>query len=129
MAKQIILILLLSLAAILFRNKLALVLDGVIYAHNEIGKFLHVIFAEDQAGRLIQDMIALLFIPAVIGTIASVAFYMVKHMPLPQVMVVVWVVWLILLVTMVLQSGHPQQPKHAMQILTAPMHAPMPVSP
>ncbi len=122
MAKQIILILLLSLAAIMFRDKLGYVLDGIVYAHNKIASALHVIFSDDHTGRLIQDMIALLFIPALCGLVVSAGFWLVKRSQMPHVMVVVWVVWLILLVTMAVQRGRGSPPAQVVSVLVPVGH-------
>lgn len=121
MAKQILLMLLLSLAAIMFRDKLVLGLDALVYAHNQIASVLHVIFAEDQAGRLIQDMIALLSIPAAFGGLAAAAFWAAKREPLPHVMMVVWVVWLILLVSMALAPSSKAKVTRPVTVLSTPV--------
>lgn len=123
MAKQIILMLLLSLAAIMFRDKLVLALDALVYAHNQIASVLHVIFAEDRAGQLIQDMIALLFIPACLGALVAVAFWMAKREHMPHVMGVVWVVWVVLLVTLTMfpSSGGKARMTRPVTVLSTPM--------
>lgn len=104
MIKQILLIVLLSLVVIFFRNQLTHVLDGLIYVHNYINKPLQLIFSQGHVGRLIQEMISLLMLPLLAGLVLFLIFWIVKRTSMPHVMVVVWVVWLVLLVTMVAQN-------------------------
>ncbi|ACJ20903.1 hypothetical protein [Coxiella burnetii] len=104
MIKQFILLILLSLAAIFFRIELSHVLDGLVYIHNYIARTLHLIFSDDPAGRLIQNMISLLIIPVVAGFVVATAFWLIKRMAMPHIMAVIWVLWLILLTTMVAQT-------------------------
>jgi hypothetical protein len=105
MLKQVILILVLSLIAIFFRVELSHLLNGLVYAHNQVSHLLHMIFAEGATGRVIQNLIALLIIPLAIGLMVGVVFWLVKRDTMPHIMSVVWVLWLILLVTMLAQTG------------------------
>lgn len=105
MAKQIILIILLTLAAIFFRPQLSHVLDMLVYLHNSIAGTLARIFSGNDIGRLLQDVIALLLIPLVLGGIVGVAFWLIKREMMPNVMMIVWVIWLVLLTTMIAQHG------------------------
>lgn len=120
MVKQIILISLLSIATIMFREHLAYSLDYVVFLHNRIAEALHLVFADDNVGRLIQDMIALLFIPVVCGLLLASMFWLVKRTKMPHVMTVIWVVWLVLLVTMLAQN--PTQNSNASRPLAQSSH-------
>lgn len=104
MIKQILLIILLSLAAIFFHSELSRVLDGLIYAHNFIDKSLGFIFSKDRVGRLIQDMISLLLIPLLGGLIIAALYWMLKRSKLPNAMGVVWALWLVLVIAMLATS-------------------------
>src|SRR3990167_10236381 len=104
MTKQIILIILLSVVTILFQEQLSHVLDSVVFVHNRIAEALRLIFADDNVGRLIQDMIALLLIPVICGLLVASVFWLIKRAQMPHIMAVIWVVWLVLLVTMIAQS-------------------------
>lgn len=104
MVKQIILIILLSAAAIFFKTQLSHMLDGLIYIHNFIAISLHMIFSDDAVGRLIQDMISLLLIPFVGGVLMVAVFWMFKREAMPHTLALVWVVWLILVITMIAQT-------------------------
>lgn len=104
MVKQIILIILLSAAAIFFKTQLSHMLDGLIYIHNFIAISLHMIFSDDAVGRLIQDMISLLLIPFVGGVLVVAVFWMFKREAMPHTLSLVWIVWLILVITMIAQT-------------------------
>lgn len=105
MFKQGVLMVLLSLGAILFKSELAHILDGFVSIHNSVAQFLHVIFADDKVGQLIQDLISLLLIPSVLGLVVALGFWLIKRSLMPNIMMVIWVMWLVLSVTMVAQSG------------------------
>lgn len=69
------------MAAIFFRTELSHILDGLIYVHNYIVRMIYmiffddaVIFFDDAAGRLIQNMIALLIIPLLASFIIASVF-------------------------------------------------------
>lgn len=101
MVKQFILIILFSFAAILFRTQLHHALGSLVYVHNYIAQGLHAVFSDDNAGRLIQDIISLLFIPIIVGLIVAMMFLLFKREAVTHTMAVIWVVWLVLLVTMI----------------------------
>jgi hypothetical protein len=105
MAKHIVLIILLSVGTIIFKTELSHVLDSVVYVHNQIAQALHLIFSDDNVGRLLQDIFALLLIPLVCGIVLGTVFWLIKRSQMPNMMAVVWVVWLVLLVTMIAQDG------------------------
>lgn len=105
MFKQIVIIILISLAAIFFRAELSRVLDYMVYLHNYFAHALQMIFSGDAVGRYIQDVIALLVIPLIGGGIVALIFWMIKREALPHIMGVIWVVWLVLLVTMIAQTN------------------------
>lgn len=105
MLKQSILIIVLSLIAIFFRAELSHALNLLVQAHNGLSHLLRLIFADDPIGRTIQNVIALLLIPAICGLIVGVGFWLVKRTSMPHIMAVVWVLWMILLVTMLAQTG------------------------
>ncbi len=110
MAKQFILIVLLSIAAVFFRAQLSNVLDGLVIVHNGIAEALLRVFSTSEAGRFIQDIIALLVIPALIGAVFCVGFWLIKREMMPHTMLIIWVVWLVLLTTMVAQHGMQKAP-------------------
>ena len=113
MAKQLILIVLFSLGAIVFKTEIAHMLDGLVFMHNSIAQALHFIFSDDRVGQLIQDVISLLFIPFVVGIVVATAFLLIKRVAMPHIMGIIWIMWLILLITMVAQTGIGPSPQTA----------------
>jgi hypothetical protein len=108
--KQIMVLLGLTFAAIVFRSQLSHVLNSMILVHNWVASHLHQIFSDDHLGRIIQNMIALLIIPGVVGLMLAVTFLLIrKTAALSHVMIVIWMVWTVLLVTMVAQTGGSQR--------------------
>lgn len=105
MAKQVILIVLISVVAILFQTELSHLLDILVMIHNFIGRQLHVIFSDDTVGSMIQNLISLLILPCLGGAVVASVFWLVKRVAMPHIMGVVWVMWLVLLTTMVAQTG------------------------
>ncbi|OGO94640.1 MAG: hypothetical protein A3F41_04985 [Coxiella sp. RIFCSPHIGHO2_12_FULL_44_14] len=101
MVKQLILIILLSLGTIFFKSELTHVLDGLIYAHHYLMQALHGVFADDNVGRLIQDIVSLLLIPFLGGLVVALLFWLLKRSAMPHAMVAIWVVWLVLATTLV----------------------------
>lgn len=105
MIKQIILLIAASIASIFFKNQLV---DGVhflLYSHDHLAGFLTGIFASDQTGRMIHDVIALLLIPIVIGCAVSVAYYLVRKKPWPHTLTIMWVIWAVLVTALLTQAG------------------------
>ena|SRR3990167_2404087 len=104
MIKHLILILLISVVGIMFKAELVHVLDGLVLIHNYIARTLHMIFSDGRWGRLIQDMVSLLFIPFIVGLAVAMIFWLIKREAMPHTMGVIWVFWLILFITMLAQS-------------------------
>jgi hypothetical protein len=104
MAKQSILLVVLSLLAVVFIVPLNHILDFLVGLHNHLARGLHVIFADDKVGLVIQDMIALLLIPALCGLVITLTYWLAKRAKMPYTMTAVWIVWLVLLTTMIAQN-------------------------
>lgn len=107
MIKQILLIILLSAAAIFFQSELSHVIDFFVNAHQYVDKTLHSIFSQGQVGQLIQDMISLLILPFLGGLLLAALFWLVKRTSMPHTMGVVWVLWLVLLISLLVQAPGP----------------------
>lgn len=112
MIKQIILLIVASIASIFFRNQLV---DGVhflLYSHDHLAALLTGIFASDQTGRMIHDVIALLLIPVVIGGGLSFLHWIVKKKAMPHTLTVMWVIWAVLVTALLAQAGITPPPAH-----------------
>lgn len=101
MFKQIFLLIVLSVVAILFKAQLAVALKFVLMVHTQIAHGLGMIFAFDKAGEIVQSVIALLLIPIVIAVLIAIAHFFIRKAHFPHVVTVVWFVWVILLTTLV----------------------------
>ncbi|WP_299345920.1 hypothetical protein [uncultured Maritalea sp.] len=98
MAKQLIIIVLLTGAAIFFQNELNIFLDALLYAHAVITQALQIAFSEGSTGILIQKIIALLLLPLFSGMIVATIYWLFKRTQMPHTMAIIWTVWLVLLV-------------------------------
>lgn len=105
MIKQVILLIVASIASIFFKNQLVQGIHFLLYSHHQLADTLTGIFATDQTGRMIHDVIALLLIPVVIGGILSLAHWLVKKRPMPHTLAVMWVIWAILVTALLAQAG------------------------
>lgn len=103
MMKHLLLLIGFSIAAIFFKNDLVHVVHGILLLHNKIASGLGVIFSGDSVGRILQSVIALMFIPVTLGTGVAVAHWFIKQVHFPHTLTVIWVTWAILLATMLAQ--------------------------
>lgn len=101
MAKQLILLILLSACAVLFQNQLGAFLNALVYVHAGITQALQIAFSEGNIGVLIQNVIALLLLPLVFAIIIATIYWLFKRTPMPQTMAIIWVVWLVLAVAII----------------------------
>ena len=105
MIKQLILIVCASIAAAFFKNELTHGLQILIMGHNEVARWMAMIFSNDHAGRIIQGVVALIVIPVAVGVVLSFAYWIVKKSMLPHTLMVIWMVWTVLLTTLLAQAG------------------------
>lgn len=104
MAKQIILLILLSIIVVIFQNQISEIMNGLVSLHDLFAKDLTFFFSGSAIGRAIQGVIALLLIPVVAGGLSALAFWLVKHVSMPHMMATIWIMWLVVLVA-VLSHG------------------------
>lgn len=105
MFKQFLLIVIASVAAIFLKSELVKVLGILISAHNQVAMFLANVFAGDSAGQLIRGVIALIVIPAGVGGVLALAWYLGKKTTMPYLYSFVWILWTILLTTLLAQAS------------------------
>lgn len=105
MTKQVVLIILLSIVAILFKGPVDHILMAILSLHQHIINFLGHIFTHEMLGETLESLIALIIIPAVVGCVAALVFWISKKPPLEYTMEIVWVVWLILAITFTLRAA------------------------
>ncbi len=104
MIKQFILIVGASVAAIFLKDYLMHGITFLVMAHNEVSKWLVMVFANDQAGLIIQGVVSLILIPLVVAGILNFAYWAVKKTAMPHTLTVVWVIWTIILTTLLAQT-------------------------
>jgi len=105
MLKSAIVIIIVSAVAMFFQSELGHVLRYLLAVHDKIADGLAVAFSNAPAGRIIQETIALMIIPVVIGAVVALAWFMVKRKEIPHLVATVWIIWTILLVTVLLQPS------------------------
>lgn len=105
MLKNAIIIIVVSVVAMFFQSQLGAVLRYLLTIHDKIADALAIVFSNAPAGRMIQETIALILIPILIGTIAALIWLMIKRNEMPHLTTSIWVIWTILLVMVLL---HPQ---------------------
>jgi FtsH-binding integral membrane protein len=112
MIKQVVLLIAASIASIFFKSQLVEGVHFLLYSHDHLAATLTGIFATDQTGRMIHDVIALLLIPIAIGGILSLVHYVVKKKPMPHTLTVMWVIWAVLVTALLAQAGVTPPPVH-----------------
>jgi len=105
MLKSAIVIIIVSAVAMFFQSELGHVLRYLLAVHDKIADGLAVAFSNAPAGRIIQETIALMIIPVVIGAAVALAWFMVKRNEIPHLVATAWIIWTILLVTVLLQPS------------------------
>lgn len=103
MMKHLLLLIGFSVAAVYFKTDLVHVVHAILVLHNKIASGLGAIFSGDSLGRVLQSVIALMFIPITLGTGAAVGHWFIKQAHFPHTLTVIWVSWAILLSVMLAQ--------------------------
>ncbi len=95
MLKQIIAIIVLSVAIILSLSYAQQAIQLLVAAHDWISNLLTDVFSGGQAGNLARGLIALLALPVLVGAIPALIYWMIRRHWFPYFMEVVWIVWLV----------------------------------
>ncbi len=105
MIKQLFLLIIASVLAVMFQGQIVHGLNHLVTAHNKEAASLAGIFSGDQMGRMIQGVIAVVMLPVGVGAVLSGGYYLVKKEMMPNTLTVVWVLWTILLTTLIAQAA------------------------
>jgi len=97
MFKQVILVMVVSIAAIFFKSQLTYVLHYLLVLHNALAYGLASIFSNSPTGQMIQAIVALIVIPIIITGIMALAYWLVKRSEMPHLTAIVWFIWAVLL--------------------------------
>jgi len=95
MIKQIVALLVISIAIILFMSYAQQGVQLLVTAHDWVSHLLTEIFSGGQAGNLARGLIALLSIPILVGLVPALIYWMVKRNWFPYFMQIVWIIWLV----------------------------------
>ena|SRR3990167_2908502 len=103
-AKEVLLLMLLSLVGIVFASQIDSFLHIFLYLHDEFIKIFGLIIAHDPLGQAVLSLLAMMLIPYLLGLGVDGLFRAVKHQPMPYTKALIWGVWLILSVTVILRG-------------------------
>jgi hypothetical protein len=95
MLKQIVALVILSIAISLTMPYTQQAIQLLLHAHNWISQILTDVFAGGQTGKLIKNLIALLSIPMLLGLLFTICYWIVRRHWFPYFMETVWIIWLI----------------------------------
>lgn len=105
MFKSAIVLIIISVVAMFFQSELGHILRYLLTIHDKIADGLAVVFSNAPAGRVIQETIALIIIPVVVGALAALVWLLIKRNEMPHLMTTVWIIWTILLVAVLSQPS------------------------
>lgn len=95
MIKHLFALIALSIAVILSMTYAQTALHWLLSGYDWILGLLKEVFSEGTAGNLSRDLLALLFVPIMVGLVPTLIFWFVKRRGFPYFMQLVWVTWLI----------------------------------
>ncbi len=104
MLKQIIALIALSVAIILFMPYAQHGVEWILTAQNWVSELLTQVFSGGPAGDLTRKLLALLAIPIAIGLVPVIIFWLTRHRWFPYFMHIVWVIWLIQTAALVIHT-------------------------
>ncbi len=95
MLKQIIVIILLSLAITVGMPYAQQGLQYLLLAHDWVADVLTGVFSGGQAGNIIRNLLTLLAIPVLVGLVPTIIYWIAKRKWFPYFMDIVWIIWLV----------------------------------
>ncbi len=95
MLKQLIAIIVLSVAIILNMSYAQEALNAILSAHHWISDLLTQIFSGGDAGNFLRKLLALLVIPVGVALIPIAIYWLAKKQWFPYFIEVVWAIWLV----------------------------------
>ena len=95
MLKQIIGIIIISIAVIVGMPYAQQGLQYLLLGHDWVANILTQVFSGGEAGNIVRNLIALLAIPILVGLIPAIIYWIAKRSWFPYFMNIVWIVWLI----------------------------------
>lgn len=95
MLKQVIALIALSAAIVLFMSYSQQGIQWLVNAHAWVSHLLTNLFSEGEAGNIARALIGLLAIPLLVGLLPAFIYWLAKRNWFPYFMEIVWVVWLV----------------------------------
>jgi hypothetical protein len=95
MLKQLIALIVFSVAIIFSTAYVQQGVHWLIDAHEWVSVLLTHIFSTDDAGTLARGLIALLSIPLLVGLLPTTIYWIIRKTRFPYFMQIVWIVWLV----------------------------------
>lgn len=105
MLKQIIALILVSVAVIFSMSYAQHAVQLLLNAHEWIAQLLTDVFSGGNTGNLIRGLIALLSLPILVALVPTLIYWMIKRHWFPYFMQMVWVIWLIQAGALVVMYG------------------------
>lgn len=103
MLKHAIFMIIFSVLVMMFQSQVGYVLHYMLVAHDQVADILGSIFSNAPAGRMIQETIALVIIPLIIGVIVAFIYWLIKRREVPHIIGAVWFFWTVLIVMILAQ--------------------------
>ena len=104
--KQLVLLLILSIAAMFLQNQLAHVLVFMLHLHNLVAGVVGKLTSHfGSVGLIIQGIVSLVLIPLIFGGLVSGLYWLCKHASLPNTMAIIWMIWAVMMVTILAQGS------------------------
>lgn len=95
MFKNLLAIILLSVAVIFTMTYAQTALHALLSAYDWISNELKDVFTQGKAGDLARQLLALLFVPFIVGFVPALIFWFARRKWFPYFMHLVWATWLI----------------------------------
>ena len=100
MFKQIILVIILSILAVLFVKEVSFFLQVLSNLQKYVSHLLSYVFSGDHLGRLIREVVVLSGIPILLSLIVNAVYWLIKKRTMPVFTAFMWLAWVLLVTTM-----------------------------
>lgn len=95
MIKSLLALVVLSIIVILTMTYAQSGLHVLLSGYDWISALLKDVFSDGSAGNLSRELLALLFVPIVVGLIPTIVYWFAKRSWFPYFMQLVWITWLV----------------------------------
>lgn len=103
MLKQLVALIALCVAVILFMLYAQHAIEWILVAQNWVAEILTQVFSGGPAGDIIRKVLALLLIPFAVALVPTLIYWLTRRHWSPYFMNIVWVVWLIQTAAIIIQ--------------------------